>query len=224
MTIFSWFGLPIYESQLNVPPKVYDGMIQYVDNYYQQNKSKISKNKLLTGDVQGNKSNITYENKFLWLTNKIGNECYNYLNEIGVYTKDVDLYIQKSWPVCCESGGVVSRHVHKQSHLSVVYYLQKDNNKSGALRLYRDTPNYISNLPVKWENESSYGMKFIDYHMPTNMLVIFPSTIEHEVTQYIGDSMRYSISADVMICAKNGIEDVEVYQTGPENWKKVPVC
>lgn len=72
MAIFNWFELPIYEAHLSVPPKVYDGMIQFVDNYYQQNKNKISKNNLLTGDVQGYKSNITHENEFLWLTSQIG--------------------------------------------------------------------------------------------------------------------------------------------------------
>ena len=225
MAIFSWFELPIYESQLDVPPKVYDGMIQYVDNYYQQNKNKISKNNLLTGDVQGYKSNIAHENEFLWLTSVIGTHCYDYLNEIGAKTDDVDLYVQKCWPVCCESGGRVSRHFHKQSHLSVVYYLQKDNNnKSGALRFYRDIYHYLDYLPIKWGNESRFSMKHIDYHMGTNSMIIFPSNLEHEVLEYIGDDMRYSITADVMICAKDNIEGVEFFQMGPGNWKKVPVC
>jgi hypothetical protein len=52
-----------------------------------------------------------------------------------------------------------------------------------------------------------------------NNLIIFPSSVQHEVILYYGGINRYSIIYDIIITTKEDLEgDNEMFTTHPNNW------
>jgi uncharacterized protein (TIGR02466 family) len=224
--IYSWFGLPIYESGIDYFPVFQDRMLKYCEKYYETNKHLKTSNGALTGDTHGTAPNVCKTSgDFYYLAHAIGFHTVSYLRELGVDTEKVDLNIVKSWPVCCEKGSYIKPHNHIGSHLSAVYYIQKEtDSETGKLRFHRGD-DFLRRLPIRGHgmfSETSLSRNHIDYNLGSNSIIIFPSSIEHEVLKYEGDSMRYSVSADIMITAKSEIGNVENVCTDPSTWISTP--
>ncbi len=57
------------------------------------------------------------------------------------------------------------------------------------------------------------------YTPEKNMLILFPSSLEHEVSEYYGNFKRYSIIYDIIITGKENQEgDNEMCVINPKNW------
>ena len=219
--IYTWFGLPIYEAKVFIEPTVQDGMLKYCEKYYKTNKHLTASNGALTGDTHGMVTNVCNKiDEFYCLTKQIGVHVKCYLEQLGVDTSKIKLSIMKSWPVCCDSGSYIKRHTHIGSHLSVVYYVQNEiNNETGKLRFHRGA-DFLKNLPIQgvMVNETSLTNSNVDYNSDNDTMLIFPSSIEHEVLEYRGSSVRYSVSADVIITANSDISNVESVCADPSTW------
>lgn len=111
---------------------------------------------------------------------------------IGGSTK---LILQDAWINISEKSSYNRPHVHPNSALSGVFYINTDeasgkivfnNAHSSAARHYGD-PFYYSDL---FYNHITYTPK-------NGMLLVFPSWVEHEVEQNQSDIKRISISFNV---------------------------
>ena len=228
MAIFSWFAIPIYETSLSPPKQVEREMLFYMREYdknvYSLEKNKDKKN--ITGDTDGN-ADIANLKEFSWLVEEVSKGAKEYLEDLNVDMDNIDLFVQKSWPVVCATdGGYVSTHRHLNSHLSCVYYIQKDdsNEAGGALRFWMPENHPLCTLPVKYKNgyRSDLSTNFIDYNFSKNMLIIFPSMVKHEVKDYFSDIPRYSVSFDISICSKiDKVLNDEMVCANPSRWKKI---
>ena len=224
--IYTWFGLPIYESEVDSKPVFQDRMLKFCEKYYEENKHLRGGNGAITGDTHGTFSNICKTSSdFYYLSHAVGLHATTYLGQLGVDTKKVRLNIVKSWPVCCENGSYIKPHRHIGSHLSAVYYVQKETDSdTGQLRFHRGD-DFMRNLPIHGDSmfsETRLSNNYVDYNLGSNTIVIFPSTVEHEVTRYEGTSMRYSISLDILVTAKTEISNVEHVCTDPSTWVTIP--
>jgi uncharacterized protein (TIGR02466 family) len=229
MSVFEWFPIAIYETRLSPPKKVKRDMLRFMENYeneiYSQEEYKDKKN--ITGDVTGN-GDIANKKEFSWLVNQVSDETRKYLTELNVDMDIIDLFVQKSWPVICSSDeGYITSHMHLNSHLSVVYYIQKDcsdDNQTGALRFWVPNNHPICQLPVKYKDgkRNKLSANYVDYNFPAESLIIFPSMMRHEVLPYISPIPRYSVSFDISICSKsaNTIND-EMICAHPSIWKTI---
>ena len=228
MTIFNWFSIPIYEKSLFPPEQVEKEMLfymrEYDSNLYSLEKNKQKKN--ITGDTDGN-ADIANLREFSWLVEEVSREATEYLKELNVDMDNIDLFVQKSWPVVCSTdGGYVSSHRHLNSHLSCVYYIQKECSKEagGSLRFWMPDNHPLNTLPVRFKDgcRTDLSTNFIDYDFSKNMLIIFPSMVSHEVTRYVSNIPRYSVSFDIMICSKmNTVDNDEMVCANPSRWKKI---
>lgn len=214
----------IYTCDLNPPKKVYNEMLSYMDNFFIQSKHEIDSN--VTGDIL-DEYLIFNNSSFSWLNNQISYHVKKYLKSLGLNDFKPAIHIQKAWPVIVPpNGGGVQKHTHRNSHLSLVYYIKTDINKKcgGHLLFYNSERSPMHLLPFHSNNGDSRYRHFNYFIEPSdNKMVIFPSTLEHGVSKYYGDDYRYSVSYDIMITTKrNPVEiDLEMSTLHPSMWLEI---
>lgn len=210
------FPTTIYEADLNPPTHVKNEMVGYVDNFYRTLKDE-GRTVDFLGDHTG-KSNISSNREFFWLNEQIAFHVREYLKSISVDDTDISLFIQKSWPVVCpKEGGCVNSHFHKNSALSLVFYLQVDeDNDSGNLCFH--SPSHYPQICIPVNQEKSVYL--VEYKARENNMIIFPSLLGHSVNHYTGKIDRYSVSYDIMLVSNNQyFNENEV--VNPNFWVKI---
>lgn len=210
------FPTTVYEVDLNPPTHVKNEMVGYVDNFYRTLKDE-GRDVDFLGDHTG-KSNISSNREFFWLNEQISFHVREYLKSISVDDTDISLFIQKSWPVVCpKEGGCVNSHFHNNSALSLVFYLQVDeDNDSGNLCFHSPSHYPQICIPVK-QDKSVY---LVEYKARENNMIIFPSLLGHSVNHYTGKIDRYSVSYDIMLVSNNQYFN-ENQVVNPNFWVKI---
>tara|TARA_R100000458_G_C8219965_1_gene204651 strand:- start:170 stop:859 length:690 start_codon:yes stop_codon:yes gene_type:complete len=223
MALDMWFPTAVYTEDLSPTAATRYDMLNYVDYI----ADKYSEEYSLTGDVL-NDYQIAGRPEFSWLNKEVTKHCYEYLKQYGLDINKFNLFSSKSWPVVCNpdkiSGTdsvVIQRHNHMNSHVSVVFYLQTDTGKGGDLKLHISPTHPISYVPcIPYLKEVNYlSLNAIKYQPTGGQLIIFPSSVEHEVSLYYGSTKRYSITYDIIITGKEGADiDNEMCTINPKNW------
>jgi len=196
------FPTPIYLEKLTRYDKT--SMIDEINSVYDVD------NKSFFGDSK-NTTQIHNNDKFEWLNNQVKEHTRNYLRQSG-YVDDVNIVVQKSWPIILNSGGSVQLHKHPNSHLSCVFYLQTD---TSFLTFYRQA-DYMQTLPIQTKVDSPYNSYEINVGVEEGVFILFPSSIPHKVDNYNKDIVRYSISYDIMLTTNEPTENMVL---SPTHWK-----
>ena len=227
MAVEAWFPTLIYDEALKPPKETYEGMISYVDAFYEKNKENKRGSANITGDVTGDYQ-ISKDPAFHWLNREVARHCKLYLKEFGVNAKYLKLFSSKSWPVVCghtidtsEANFAVESHNHPNSHLSVVFYLQTDRNQGGELELHAPSTHPLWFVPLAPHVEKIPWPSLVEisYVPAPNHVIIFPSSLTHCVRPYYGSNKRYSITYDILITGKKDIDmDNEMCIVNPANW------
>ena len=218
MPIQQWFPTTLYVEELSAPPQIMEGMIDYVSRFYEKNKENYDTSIGLTGDMFG-ESKIHQKSTFSWLNKQIWFHSNEYLHALGADTANLKVYASKAWPVVMQKGAQVWRHRHKNSVLSAVFYLKTDDTSSGQIRFF-DSTSPLDQIP--WDlnpNPLSFRKCFYESHV--NRLVVFPSSLEHEVGVYKGEKERYSLSYDIMITSNRNSSDVEMTIPDIREWREL---
>ena len=221
MTFTTLFPTVVYTTNLNPCEQVTSEMLNYFETYVSNNCIGNDQYGNKTGDVTGD-FQIASKREFSWLNRQVAKQCFTYLSNFGVDANLVNLHASKSWPVdCYEDGGAVAKHIHPNSHLSVVFYLQSDLDSGGELFVY---PNY--NNPTQtvlmhsFIPETHPKVHNCHYFEPiVNQMIIFPSSLWHEVDSYFGKVKRYSVTYDVILSGKRKSKmDNEMGFIHPDLW------
>ena len=221
MSIDYWFPTAIYNELLQPPSNSRQLMLDYVDKFHGEHPNTYC----VTGDV-ANDSQLAHKAEFSWLNSEVGKHCNLYLEAYGVDTDKVLVYSSKAWPVVCnpklrmmDQPGTIAPHTHPNAHLSVVYYLQTDSEAGGDLIFEASPTHPLRYLPINPEKQTLASMDCLNIPPIENNLVIFPSSVRHEVILYYGDINRYSITYDIIITAKEDLEgDNEMLTTHSNTW------
>jgi uncharacterized protein (TIGR02466 family) len=124
-----------------------------------------------------------------------------YLKEIYKAKDDVEIYITQSWINYSNKNEWHHRHNHPNSILSGVLYI--NTNETDKIKFYDEKYNNIEIEPKVFDqnNAKSWWIKVKD-----GDLLIFPSSLEHEVPKVIGDKQRISIAFNSFI--KGNLGDI----------------
>jgi len=102
---------------------------------------------------------------------------------------DVSLYITQSWSNYTEPGQWHHKHAHPNSFVSGVFYL--NTNPDDRIYFYRSGWQQIKFPPENW---NSYNSESWWFEAITGRLILFPSSLEHNVPTVQGDDVRISMS------------------------------
>ena len=145
--IFNFFPLTVYKSSLSLSDNEKNEMIEEVRLMEKKSKNLDykSSNKAWTGDTQG--FEYLHNNpKFKNLFTQINNCILEYLENLSINHKKLDLYFQRSWATISKNTEHIDSHSHDQSHLSIAFYLKKQ--KDDAKIMFFDTSKHLSLIHI----------------------------------------------------------------------------
>ena len=227
--ILNLFPLSIYKSKLGLTDEYKKELISEIVTMT-ENSSQIdykTNSDAWTGDTQG--YDKLYENKkFDFFFSQISKHLKNYIEYFEINTSAIDCYFQRSWATLSNSQENIKHHKHVQSHLSFAYYLKKSKQDSNIQFVNMDHPSeFIPSLfhsrTVKlskvFKNRNIKNSSVIDLNCLEDEIVIFPSKTRHGTQPFVKNDNRVSISADILIVAKDS-KNMEHMMPPLNQWKK----
>ena len=180
-----------------------------------------------TGDVKGHGFIHLQEDFEPWLDAMLPH-IQRYLELLRLRTEFLDIYFQRSWPTLATKYQEIASHNHENSHISLVYYLNKPDRSGGLRLLMKNSPNEIvPNLftsavavqPFFFER-TVFNSNHVDLDLNEGQVVIFPSKTLHQTIPSEADDHRISLVADIAIMLKPEAE-CEKFMPAFSLWKKL---
>ena len=113
-----------------------------------------------------------------------------------------------SWFTITRKGERVNKHRHRNSFWTGVYYYDEEyeERNGAALELHHPLP-YYGDYFLKPSRGNK--LNFLNYFIrpEPKLLVLFPSYVEHAVTEYLGDYPRHSIAFNIVPTSEYGQGD-----------------
>lgn len=217
------FPIPIVQVDLKPNESQASAMLRQLEIFdrlaYQPSSNQGQK--MLTGDKLGEigLDQLHHSSSFEWLNQQLGIQVKILMNELFGSSAELDIHIQKAWPVICDAnGGAISLHSHRNADLSAIFYIQTEtDNDSGQLAFH--APKYfMNNYPHA--NEGELGGAEIMFKPKRHRLILFPSHLDHEVKTYQGKCNRYSVSYDLSISSHRN-RGREMLLQHPSDWRSL---
>ena len=208
MAIDTWFPLAIARETLLPPDDLLACMQQHILDWRGDVFANPSGESAWTGDVNGVAA-IHAHPDFAWLRQQVEAQVLGFCQQLGFDTDALELMIQRAWPIVSEPGQSIGAHHHPNAHLSVVYYLSGDGDPdAGCLRIFDERPRneLVPGMSVGYgdvlEVDNPYNRGWVDYAPHAGLMLIFPSSTRHGVTENCSDGLRLSVSFDIHISAR----------------------
>jgi len=164
----------------------------------------IEENQVLSDDIltdvnrQGNKTSIS---STLLDNPKLANLKLLFLQHVHAYAAEIiktqcQFYMTNSWQNKNSQGQPHDLHNHRNSVLSGVFYINVENSQN-SICFNRITPPFF----MEFETSEYTSYNSIDWTIPVedNMLIIFPSTLYHNVPINYTAVPRRSISFNTFV-------------------------
>jgi uncharacterized protein (TIGR02466 family) len=136
--------------------------------------------------------NFFKDKDFNFISSYIKKEIIDYCNQLHIDFNKLNLNTSDAWFNYYKKGDYQEYHVHPESALSAVFFLDGPKNSS---RIFFKSPiNPFSRVPYKSYKEDTY--KTIYFNMKPGMLLIFDSSLEHAVEQHKEKEARISLATN----------------------------
>ena len=122
--------------------------------------------------------------------------CINYYKDTVLNCKDkIEIYITQSWINVTEQNQYHHLHTHANSFLSGVLYIQSDE-ENNKITFVQDRYEAIKLIPAEYNQWNS-----TTWWLPTGVadLILFPSSLTHEVSTNKSVNPRISLSFNTFI-------------------------
>ena len=141
------------------------------------------------GNTTSTNSYILNRKELTSLRNELENKLQVYFEQVYSPKYDVSLRITQSWVNYTKKGQFHHKHRHPNSFISGVYYIET----TGIDRIYfhNDRAPMIDIVPTEW---NSWNSKTWWTEAKKGSLVLFPSSLEHNVEVVNTDETRISLS------------------------------
>lgn len=183
-----------------------------------------------TGDLHGVET-VHRDPRFAWIVAQVEAHTIAYLQELGLDLNQVDLYIQRAWPVVARHQQEVGSHCHNTAHISAVYYVavpESGTDMAGCLTFIDDARLSEVSPGIGSENTDiiatwNYFNQDQALYLPTEgRLILFPAKQRHGVTMNHTEGVRVSLSFDIVLTAAEGAAagSYEFLTPPPSQWQR----
>ena len=153
------------------------------------------------------------------LRDNIMKRCEHLLHEVLDVDESARFEITNSWAVKHLIGDESGAHTHVNSMISGVFYIQTDDD-SGEIIFHKDKTQHniftpTVNIPFKGKNLNVFNTLGWAIKPKNNMLILFPSTLDHSVLPSKSDNERYCVAFNLFAFGKFGFDNV--VQLGLDN-------
>jgi uncharacterized protein (TIGR02466 family) len=129
-----------------------------------------------------------------------------YAREIFVVSKNIEFYVTNSWVNVYRRGEQAGAHMHHNSLISGVLYLQAADT-GGDIVFHRETQTLVPfppTLDLDMDSFNIYNCKSWGYRPKTNDICLFPSVLSHSVEPNGSDAPRSSLAFNVFVRGEIG--------------------
>lgn len=231
MPLDTWFPLAVYYSDLPAAAQHKAALTEAIlDLEASGSEPRNFPEMAWTGDLHGVEK-VHTDPRFSWLVAQVETHVVTYLTELGLDLSQVDLYIQRAWPVVSRPQQEVGAHCHNTAHVSAVYYVavpESGTDAAGCLTFLDDArPNEVSpglgsentDIIATW----NYLNQDQALYLPTEgRLIVFPAKQRHGVTPNHTEELRLSLSFDIVLTAAPGqaAGAYEFLMPPPTQWQR----
>ena len=166
----------------------------------------IAENELDTYHNVGNRTSldsyILDRNVFKDLKNVLTDKVNTYFQEVyEPVNEDLKLYITQSWLNFTTEGGHHHSHSHGNSIVSGVFYFRANKEIDQIVFVRRQNLDHLNtfDLAIEKKQTSDFNAEFWGVNVDTNMLVMFPSTVTHQVNTTTNKNVRISLAFNTFI-------------------------
>ena len=223
------FPLALARVQLHLDPLQLAQWMQEVIQLRGQAQGNPEPGCAWTGDING-LWQLHRQPLFEPLVAAVAEQAQAYIAALGFDQSQVELHIQRSWPVVSAPDQAIGRHHHPNAHLSAIVYLTGDGTgASGCLRLF--APHNLNELvpglavghggPLQQQESAAqrWNAPWIDIPPSAGLLLLFPAALDHAVTANTSsDEERLSIAFDLALTAPEGTVPPEYLAPHPSQW------
>jgi uncharacterized protein (TIGR02466 family) len=223
--IFNLFPLSIYATKLGLSAEERQAMVTSIENDASSTPAMIKgENRTWTGDVNGYAflhERPAYEKLF----GLVSENLRAYTNELGADPELFDFYFTRTWGTIQKRKEQIEYHAHMQSHLSAVYYPQVP--KDSGMLMFSVAPNhneFLQGLILPRHVESGVLRpspllaQNMNINVEDDLLILFPSKIEHATQPNPTGKTRISIAADI-VCVLRDPTGHEVFLPPLDRWR-----
>ena len=126
-----------------------------------------------------------------------------FIDEVYKPENKIFPYITQSWANFTQPQGHHHKHNHQNSLISGVFYV-KLSKMAGRITF---TENSHQLLYMKPREYNEFNSESWTYQVTENVLILFPSYLNHEVPNFVGDDERISISFNTFVRGQIGSND-----------------
>jgi len=141
------------------------------------------------GNTTSTNSHILNRKELTSLRNELENKLQVYFEQVYSPKYDVGLRITQSWVNYTKKGQFHHKHRHPNSFISGVYYIETTD--VDRIYFHNDQAPMIEIVPNLW---NSWNSKTWWIEAKKRSLVLFPSSLEHNVEVVNTDETRISLS------------------------------
>ena len=125
-----------------------------------------------------------------------------------IYEWNTDFQFTKSWVTKCNPGGFSQTHEHANSLLSGTYY--PFGHEGFNIMIKSPLPDFWDISNINAPTSSMYSAKEITFQTTDNLLIIFPSYLQHKVMPNDSKDIRYSVAFNIFPKGKISKDDTEI--------------
>ena len=143
--------------------------------------------------------NVLHRPEFKGVHDIVMQEVNVYAHQVCAVSRNVEFYITNSWVNVHRRGQAAGAHIHGNSLISGVLYLQV-NERSGDLVFHRDVYSLIPfppTLDFDVDMFNIYNCKSWGYKPKVNDICLFPSSVMHSADANHTDEERWCLAFNV---------------------------
>jgi len=131
-----------------------------------------------------------------------------YAYELLDVTRDAEFYFTTSWINRLEEGEVIDRHIHSNSVISGIYYI--DVTPDSSVITFHKNRSHLTTWPASTKplqagkTWNQYNLENYTYTPQNGLCILFPSHLEHSVTQSTDKQYRYGLAFNLFARGKLG--------------------
>lgn len=150
--------------------------------------------------------NLNILQKFPRLNKAIHHALRSYIHDVLEY-RHVDYQMTNSWGTITPPGGKCQRHMHSNSWISGIYY-PKMHTDGGEIKFYNPRTKFLGFGSPNRTN--LFNSMEHSYTPLENMLILFDSSLEHQITKNLSNKDRHSIAFNVFPIGHIGSGDSQL--------------
>lgn len=190
--------IPVYESKIKTKQEWIDFIVNLEYKRTNIGNSDISKNRYILKEMPD-------------LKKEIDKHCNLYIRKYLNIKEQIKFYMTNSWINIHQPNDEAQIHHHSNAMLSGVYYPYVAEN-SGNIQFHRSNHKNLFDHCMMMEYDKQSMIVSDRYQLDTvqDMIIIFPSHLEHSVIKNISNANRYSLAFNYFCRGKFGKEEYQL--------------